>query len=334
METCASCGTALGAGRFCTHCGQRVDAPAAPAGGGPEQTAVLELDDWRTGTAERPAVPGAAAPRGVGAVPPPLPPVPSYDPAGVDAPRFPLFADQVEPGTLAPPPPDRGRPAWLPWAVGGAVLLLVAVLGGVLLGGGDDDPQAKDTAPSSTDGSTQSRPKGKPTPSHSAAPGESGDVARYATVQVPATAPPNQDVSGNMVRYEGRNMLDGVADTCWRMTGDGTGREITVTLDGPTTLTQVGMINGYAKSAVGAGGGTLDWYHGNRRIMAVEWSFDDGSSYSQTFEDTKAMQTIDIDPVTTRTVTIRLVSVSAPGTGRAARNNTAISDLTLVGTPA
>ena len=34
------------------------------------------------------------------------------------------------------------------------------------------------------------------------------------------------------------------------------------------------------------------------------------------------------------TVTVRLVTVSAPGLGRAARNYTAVSDLSFVGTPA
>ncbi len=113
-------------------------------------------------------------------------------------------------------------------------------------------------------------------------------MARLATVQVPATAPPNQDVSGNMVRYEGRNMLDGVAQTCWRMIGDGTGKEITLTLEKPTRLTTVGLINGYAKIARDGRGKALDWYHGNRRVLTVEWTFDDGTTVTQDLADTNA----------------------------------------------
>ena len=42
------------------------------------------------------------------------------------------------------------------------------------------------------------------------------------------------------------------------------------------------------------------------------------------------MQSIDVD-VTTATITLRLVSVSEPGEGAAARDFTAISDLLFVG---
>jgi hypothetical protein len=46
------------------------------------------------------------------------------------------------------------------------------------------------------------------------------------------------------------------------------------------------------------------------------------------------MQTIDLGtPVSTSTVTLRLVSVSAPGTGRSARDYTAVSEVSLVGSP-
>jgi hypothetical protein len=43
------------------------------------------------------------------------------------------------------------------------------------------------------------------------------------------------------------------------------------------------------------------------------------------------MQTVDVS-VTTTTVQLRLLQVSAPGTGRARRDYTAVSDVTLVGT--
>lgn len=134
-----------------------------------------------------------------------------------------------------------------------------------------------------------------------------------------------------MVRYEAWNMLDGVADTCWRMPGDGSGGEITFRLAEQTTLTQVGMVNGYAKLATDAAGHELDWYHGNRRVLSVEWVFDDGTTVGQTLTDTEQMQTVDVS-VTTMTVQLRLLQVAPPGTGRAERDYTAISDVTLIGT--
>ena len=289
MENCASCGHELGVGRFCTNCGHPVGAPV------PQDPPV---DDWRTGTAERPLV--------------------------------------VSPVLLAPAPAPtrapfhRARRGWIPWAVGFVAIVLVSAFGiGMLTR--DDEP-----APAGGSADTTRSPKPhSPAPSSASPTDQSGtegdDVASLATAIVPATAPPNQDLQGNMVRYEARNMLDGVAETCWRMPGDGTGAEITFRLAEPTTLTTVGLVNGYAKLASDAAGNELDWYHGNRRVLAVEWVFDDGTTVGQTLSDTDQMQTVDVS-VTTTTVQLRLLQVSAPGTGRAKRDYTAISDVSLVGT--
>lgn len=344
MDTCATCGHDLGGGRFCTKCGRPRDTPPPATAGVHDADATRQMpavttaadDDWRTDTAERPAVPDATHhTHRPGTPPPPAAPV-----VAGDGPRFPLFADQVpadEPGTptersrVLPPAPapapavdgtDRPRRDWLPWvAVGAAALLLVAVLGGwMLLGGSSSQPPADAHGGRGSAGAGGSGGAGGPS-----------DVAREATAQVPATAPPNQDLDGNMVRYEARNMLDGVPTTCWRMAGDGTGDEITFDLARPTTLTTVGLINGYAKTAVDARGHELDWYHGNRRVLSVEWTFDDGTTVTQDLTDTTRMQTVKVDHVTTQHVRLRLVSVSAPGRGPAARDYTPISDVTLQG---
>jgi hypothetical protein len=216
----------------------------------------------------------------------------------------------------------RGRAAWLPWATGAGVLVLVAGLGAWLLGGGDPDPAAEGAA-SSAAGEAPG----------SGAPGEAADVARFATAVVPRTAPPNQDVDGNLVRYDGRQMLDGVPETCWRMPGDGTGQTLTFELAEPTALTSVGLVNGYAKTA-SSDGGDLDWYLGNRRVLAVEWRFDDGTTLRQDLAETRDLQTLDVEGVSTETVQLRLLSVSAPGQGRAARDYTPLSEVSLVGSPA
>ncbi|GAW51380.1 MULTISPECIES: NADase-type glycan-binding domain-containing protein [unclassified Nocardioides] len=316
MSTCVSCGHELGVGRFCTNCGHPVGAPPA---------------DWRTDTAERqPATPLAPP---VGSVPP--------------KPRFPLFADEVDgapgpvdpapvppPPPLAPPPapsarsPHRRRRSWGPWVAVAAVLVLVAGLGVWLLTD-DDGSTATDPGPDRSPSASHS----SSTSPRTSAPGDpvpAGDVTAESTAQVPATAPPNQDVQGNPVDFEAANMLDGVPETCWRMAGDGTGEQITITLPGETVVSSVGLVNGYAKTARDAQGRELDWYHGNRRVLSVAWVFDDGTTLDQDLEDSTAMQSIDVDDVRTSTITLRLVSVSAPGTGRAARDYTAISDLSII----
>ena len=92
----------------------------------------------------------------------------------------------------------------------------------------------------------------------------------------------------------------------------------------------MGLVNGYAKIAY-AGGRSFDWYKGNRRVLSVEWVFDDGSSVTQQFHDDRGMQQTAIHPVTTSTVELRITSVSPPGKGRAARDDTAISEVLLLG---
>jgi hypothetical protein len=326
MSTCVNCGHELGVGRFCTNCGHPVGPPAT---------------DWRTDTAERqPAVPPVPPPPPP-ASPPPTPAAGSVPPK----PRFPLFADEVDghvPGPVAapppPPPPPAGSPShhrrrrpWGPWVGVFLVMVIVAVLGIWLLTDDDGDPTATDNGRDGKPSHSASHsPSKSPSQSPSSEPPAPGDVTADSTVAVPATAPGGQDVQGNRVDYVADNMLDGVAETCWRMAGDATGKEITITLPGETTVRSVGLVNGYAKTARDAQGRELDWYHGNRRVLSVEWVFDDGTTLSQDLDDSPSMQSIDVDDVSTSTITLRLVSVSGPGTGRASRDYTAISDLSVI----
>ena len=119
------------------------------------------------------------------------------------------------------------------------------------------------------------------------------------------------------------------------MPGDGTGESITFSFDEPVEMTEVGLVNGYAKTASDASGNSYDWYAGNRRTLQVEWTFDDGTVVSQDLGQTRAMQTVALeDGVVTEQVTMRLVEVSPPGTGAASRDYTALSEVTLRGAAA
>lgn len=297
MRYCTNCGHQLGVGRYCTNCGHPVDSP--------------------TDTVERPRVTAPAEDL--------LPPAPTWNPAPPA--RYPLYADDdAGPGT------DDGVPArhrasrpWAVWAAIGVALVLVALLGIAMLSSGGDDPAAPaaEDASAGADLEQQESPAPEDDPSPTAEV-PVGSVTADASVTVPAIAAPGRTVDGEPVDYAAENMLDGVPETAWRMPGDGTGSEIAITLAEQTRLTSVGLINGYAKVD-----GGRDWYRGNRRIQQVEWVFDDGTVVPQTLEDTTGVQSIDVDATTT-TIALRLVAVSAPGTGRDARDFTAISDLVLV----
>ena len=324
MDFCTQCGAELGVGRFCTNCGHPVTEADAPAHSG------------RTDTAERLRV----------RVPPPVPSMP--EPA-----RFPLYADDgshaedeaylwyPEGPPPAKQPRHRNAHRWLPWVAGFVVLALIAGLGGWLLFGAADEPllaQDPQASVGPTEGGSASSPETEsdrePTRTRKPPPEPSGkatNLAQDTTVSAPAPAPPGEDTSGNPVTFVAANMLDGIAETTWRMPGDGTGESITFRFDSPTVLSEVGLINGYAKVGQDSGG-LLDWYAGNRRINEVEWTFDDGTVVTQSLSKTASMQTIPLDDVATESARLRLLDVSAPGTGRASRNYTAISDVRLFGT--
>jgi hypothetical protein len=229
------------------------------------------------------------------------------------------------------------------WIGAAAVLLVIVLLGAFLLlrgGSGGQSagptppivpPKTHTTRPPSTAPATTTAPTTAPTsPASSSAAGPASDVAGLARAIAPAHAPAGVDFAGNPVTYDASNLVDGAPDTCWRVAGDATGTILTFRLDQPTQLTEVGLVNGYAKTAF-SGGQPFDWYAGNRRVLSADWVFDDGSTVSQVFSTTRTMQSQAIDPVTTSTVQLKITSVSPPGTGRAARDDTAISEVSLVG---
>ncbi|KRC56716.1 MULTISPECIES: zinc ribbon domain-containing protein [unclassified Nocardioides] len=326
---CTSCGHELGVGRFCTNCGKPVP------GRHPEATPGLGATPAEVGATAGPTVP---------------PPATQLPPQA----RYPLFADgeptvvrapDAPPAILPPPamPAERrGTPGWLPWLVGLALLAVIAGLGGFLLASGGDDDKAADErssdGPSAGAPSDDAAPPSEPEQPDSTgtgapvAPPDPVDVVDLTTgirAEVPAVAPPSRDSNNRPVRYSARKMWDGKARTTWRMPGDGTGQTITFDLGRDVVLTEVGMINGYAKVD-----GPNDWYAANRRIRTVQWEFDDGTRITQELGDDRQVQMAQIGAVATRTVTVHLLAVSEPGAGTAGRDFTAISEVRFLGTAA
>jgi hypothetical protein len=66
-------------------------------------------------------------------------------------------------------------------------------------------------------------------------------------------------------------------------------------------------------------------------VDSVDWIFDDGTTVSQQFGKNRALQQMAVKPVTTSVVRVKITAVSPPGKGRAARNDTAISEVFLLG---
>lgn len=213
------------------------------------------------------------------------------------------------------------RPAWLlPVAAGVLVLVLLVVLASCL--GGDEDGAEPDagrstpTADATVDGTRPAR-----------------DVAPRARIDAPEPAPATTDLDGSPVGFSAEQMVDGLPQTAWRTSGDATGTTVTFTLRRPTTLTSVGLVNGYAKQ-VPNGASLVDWYPLNRRITRVLWVFDDGSTVGHDLREVRRLQRVRIDPVMTRTVELRIAAVTPPGSGPLGRDYTAISEVLLSGSPA
>ncbi|HEX3222312.1 MAG TPA: hypothetical protein VHR35_07040 [Nocardioides sp.] len=318
-ERCAHCGTpSTDGGRFCINCG-------AELGTEPTNPRIFPS---ATDTAERSYD-----------VPAPLYAAPPVSPG----PAAPSSASGPAPGPthLAPSShPRRPGPGPGLWVAVAVAMVVVLLLGGFLLfhgsGGGGG---ASSTATPPIVPKTHSSPSSQTTESSPAAPSSSPsvqvtgpptNVAGFAQASAPTHAPAGLDFGGRPVTYVAANMVDGRNDTCWRTPGDATGTVLSFRLDQPTRLSRVGLVNGYAKIAY-ANGRPYDWYQGNRRVLSVEWIFDDGSRVTQQLGDDRDMQQTAIHPVTTSTVKLRITSVSPPGKGRAARDDTAISEVLLLG---
>ena len=253
---------------------------------------------------------------------------------------------------LVPPPPARAQRRWNPaedllpfedtshapsrgglsgramlgWVVGavllvGLVFVLLRVFGVDGSAGTATDPASGQESAGAKDPAAED-----PAAETPETVGKAGNAMRGATFDVPTTAPETTDLDGSLVGYQATQMRDGVPATTWRMSGDGTGSVITITLRRPTVVSRVGLINGYAKQVSG-----VDWYPNNRRLLAVEWGFDDGSTLEQSLDERPILQRMEVPAVLTSQVTLTLTSVTPPGPGTLGRDYTAISEVAIIG---
>jgi hypothetical protein len=332
MSTCAACGHEPVAGPFCTRCGSAT-APSTPPPQQPPQPQPQQSPQPPQPQPQPSSFAPPAAPVSTPSVPtagssPPPARFPLFaDETGPDDPppaRFALYADEspttAPPATAAtpvaerPPPPappparrrERAATWWLPWVLGVLFVALIATVGVLLLSGGDSG------AGSASDNASE------------AAGDDPGaeDLTGRAEATVPKPARASTDNQGNRVTYGAANLFDGEATTCWRTAGDAAGKVLVFRFDEPVTITEVGLINGYAKNDP-----PNDWYTANRRVLEAQWSFGSGDPVRQTLEESRDLQTIDVDSVETREVRLRLVQVSPPG----GRDYTAISEVALRG---
>ena len=273
------------------------------------------------------ASPHHSSPQG----PPPVDPAPPIRPEPPGPPPT-YVLPAWQPGTAPqpqpqPPPPDdppRRRGPIVAVVVGA---LLVAVLAGIAVAVFVDRskrvvaPIPGPVGPASTPAATAAtKPSAGPTSKAALKPAASG-------VAADCTAPPATDDAGKPVSYDAGNVLDGDRNTAWRCEGNGDGHTLTFSFPDGTTISTVGLVNGYAKTDPKSGAKRYGEY---RRISRVTWTFDNGSSVEQNLADgTQKLQKTSVGPVETQRVTLTIDQSTKPGRSAKSRNAVLISEVTF-----
>ena len=151
-------------------------------------------------------------------------------------------------------------------------------------------------------------------------------VASVAEASCEADA--SRDAAGRPVTYEPALSVDADPESTWRCPGDGIGETLVLDLGGSVRVAEVALVPGYAKTDAADG---TDRYAENRRITAVRWRFDDGTTVEQDLDPDPALrdlQAVRIPPRATQRLVLEIVSSSD-----AERDTVAVSDV-RISTPA
>lgn len=225
----------------------------------------------------------------------------------------------------APPPthPEPSEPRRTGLLVGGAAAVVVLLLAGAFGVGrlvADSGSVADETVGEAATAGSADAAKGERPTAYDGAVQAVGITGSRASCQ----SGPSADVAGNPVTYEPARAHDADLSTAWRCPGNGRGERLTITLPDSTTVAQVGLVPGYAKTDPASG---EDRYAQNNRITRVRWHFDDGSSHVQRMRGNpgnRSLRTLRIPETVTSWVEVEILA-SAPGP----RDTVAISELAV-----
>jgi hypothetical protein len=322
MNFCTSCGArVVSIGRFCTSCGAVL--PVSDTGTFTAAPATVHVGQDEPTTAEQ-----------VLAFPP----------------RAPLWQTDEDDEPLAPRP-SGGRGGLVAFLVSVAIILGVAaviVVHRTYGGGGDATTATKSkqtakqsagasapSATSTTEATDEASPPAAGEPVVGTAepglPSDESDIAADAKVTAPPSARGHVDEHGRPATYPAEAMLDTDPATAWRMSGDGTGRTITLSFGRLVTVTGLALDPGFDKVSA-----NQDRWPQNRRISAATFTMDDGSAFTVGFATdpdlprSQRLQTFMLpSPVTTNTIKLH-IDATEPAR-RGTFDTTAISRLAVLG---
>jgi hypothetical protein len=228
--------------------------------------------------------------------------------------------------------PSR-RQSWQVIAVFAVALVAAVGIAVWWLVGPDDDTRTTAEAVPTPSTSAPQVPR-EPVQQSAPAPAATSPTPNYPTgvlvpsrVTAPSTSPDSADSGGRTTDYAAANVLDADPATAWRMEGNGSGSSLTFRFDAPVRITEVGLVNGFAK--VDPYDGT-DRYEQGRRILAVTWTFDSPTGpvtvQQQLVDGDRDLQLVPVAAVETSSVTLTIDAVTSPGAG-GLFDRTAISDV-------
>ncbi|MFK7919004.1 MAG: protein kinase [Ilumatobacter sp.] len=226
------------------------------------------------------------------------------------------------------------RPRLGGWIIAGCVALGLAcgVAGGIVLVDrlGNDtstvaesaDAQPAETVQAESEQAEPSDadPATDPPDSEPAAGSASNQDADIVSITASATSPPLTLADGSELVLSAADMVDGDRSTSWLVPGDGAGVVIQLDLGSAEAVASVGLVPGF--SGIDPVNGA-ERFGAVRRIATVRWTFDDGSTVEQSFVDLDDLQRMAIEPTSTRTIRLEVLSTTEPGT----LDFTAISEL-------
>ena len=108
---------------------------------------------------------------------------------------------------------------------------------------------------------------------------------------------PEQVCEGKALAYSGEQLIDGDENLGWGASkGDASGVTADMTFAGPVKLATVGLTPGYTRFAPrrSADCQAVEAFPYNRFVQSVRWTFDDGSSVDQRFDQRPEMQTMPV----------------------------------------
>ncbi len=245
----------------------------------------------------------------------------------------PTRAEPPPSASRTPPSQRRPGPAWAVVASLTFLFSSIAFLGWVL---GSADSRLVEAEPQATnqlDGTTTTSPEPATAEPATASPTTLLQVEPLSPTSVSASntlaLTPRLACTGGSISYLADQLIDGT-DLGWGASStDGAGQYVDIAFGEPVHLSTVGITPGYLREARRPSNGCepVSSFEVNRFVNAVEWSFDDGTSVTQRFEQRPEMQLTPVDAVTSNVRMTILETTRPPG----ADNDTVISEASFSG---